>query len=319
MAALVVVGSLNQDLIFRTGQFPAPGETRLGQYSTCLGGKGLNQAVAAARMGVETAMIGAIGPDSHGETARNFLQQEGIAAHLQRVEDSHTGVASITVDDSGENLIVVAAGANAALSEAHVQSLESTIAEARVLLVQMEVNPAAVLAALQLAREHGVFTVLNPAPLREDIPEEIWQWADLITPNETEFAWYLKQHRQLELHPDYWMEAEAQLHAFSRTLSPAACILTLGQMGALAAVDDDAEQAFRVLPEAVEAVDTTGAGDAFSGALAAGLAEQLDHGLTPDWPALLQRASQVAALAVERPGTTTAFPTREQVQQRFGA
>lgn len=318
MAALVVVGSLNQDLIFRTGQFPAPGETRLGQYSTCLGGKGLNQAVAAARLGVETAMIGALGPDSHGEMVRDFLQQEGISAHLQLVEHSHTGVASITVDDGGENLIVVAAGANAELSPAHVQSLESMIAEAQVLLVQLEINPVAVMAALQLARKHGVFTVLNPAPLREDVPEDIWQWADLITPNETEFAWYLKQHRRLELHPDYWMETEAQLHTWSRQLCPAACVITLGQMGALAAVDADAEQAFRILPEMVQAVDTTGAGDAFSGALAAGLAETRACGQAPDWPTLLQQATRVAALAVEKPGTTTAFPTRAQVQQRFG-
>ncbi len=318
MASVVVVGSLNQDLIFHTPQFPAAGETRLGQFSSCLGGKGLNQAVAAARQGAETTLIAALGQDVFAEQARTFLAREGMHTALEVVEAAHTGVASITVDDSGENLIVVAAGANARLSPAHVQAQETVIAEADVLLVQLEVNPEAVLAALQLARQHGVFTVLNPAPLREDVPEDIWQWADLITPNETEFAWYLKQHRQLELHPDYWMETEAQLHTWSRQLSPAACVITLGQMGALAAVDDDGEQAFRVLPEMVEAVDTTGAGDAFSGALAAGLAETRAGGKTPDWPALLQQASRVAALAVEKPGTTTAFPTRTQVQQRFG-
>ncbi len=318
MAILAVAGSLNQDLIFHTAQFPAAGETRLGRFSSCLGGKGLNQAVAAARQGVTTRFIAAVGDDLFAEQARDFLQREGIQACLQTVADAHTGVAGITVDDSGENLIVVAAGANDHLSVEHVQAQREAITGAHVLLVQLEAAPEAIVTAMELARQAGVFTLLNPAPLRQDVPAEVWQLADLITPNETEFAWYLKQQHGLELHPDYWMEPETQLHAWARRLSPAGCVLTLGSMGALVAVSDDPEQAFRALPEPVQAIDSTGAGDAFSGALAAGLARQRAAGEVPDWPALVQQAGRVAALAVERPGTTTAFPTLDEVKQRFG-
>ena len=316
MPALVVVGSLNRDLIFRTTQFPAPGETRLGRFDSCMGGKGLNQAVAAARLQVGTAFIAAVGADGFAEEARRFLQTEGIDARLQQVDTAHTGVAGITVDGSGENLIVVAAGANAALSAEHIHHQAELIAGARVLLVQLEAGLKAVEAAMRLAREHGVFTVLNPAPIREDVPDSLWQLADLITPNETEFAWYLRQRTGVELHPDYWLEREAQLHAWSRELSPAGCILTLGSMGALVAVDPDPDKAFRVLPEVVDAQDTTGAGDAFSGALAAWLARH--EGQAPDWEMPVRQATRVAALTVEQPGTTRAFPSLEQLQQRFG-
>lgn len=312
MGKVVVVGSLNQDLIFSTMQFPAPGETRLGEFSACLGGKGLNQAVACHRMEVDTHFITAMGADSFADNARAFLSDENLAFTAQVHQSTHTGAASIVVDGHAENLIVVAPGANAALGVEFMNEQEQLIAQADVLLVQLEVNISAVQRALEIATENQVFRICNPAPIREDVPPGLWQMVDLVTPNESEFSHYLKQHFQIEPQPDFWFEPEEQLHEWCNAWGVENVIITLGQFGCFVSRLNDIENAYRVLPPETEAKDTTGAGDAFSGALAAALSQN-----NQDIRSAVKQAVNVSALSVETVGTTPSFPTLSRYKERF--
>src|SRR5687767_11939322 len=188
MADVVVVGSYNHDHVWRTPQFPRPGETRLGTFTSGPGGKGFNQAVAAARQGARTAFIGALGEDAIGDAMLTLGAQEGLELRVERHADAATGTAAILLDGGGQNLIVVGPGANARLSVAHVEAQASLIGTARVLLTQHEVNPAATQRAVDLARASGTLTVHNPAPPLADEDGVLLQRVDVLTPNETEFA-----------------------------------------------------------------------------------------------------------------------------------
>jgi ribokinase len=320
-AQVVVVGSFNHDHVWTTGRFPQPGETRMGRFASGPGGKGFNQAVAAARQGAATLFIGAIGRDALGEAAIALAASEGIDGRWQQVAGEATGSAAILLDGSAQNMIIVAPGANAALSPAQVEAQQDAIRAARVLLTQQEVHPAASLRAQAIARAAGLVCIHNPAPPLDRSADRLLDGADIVTPNESEFAALLAARGLAEgIDPAILATlADEVLHAHCRRLGVPTVVLTLGAAGAFISHADpalrgDAEPYYRVAAEAVRAVDTTGAGDAFNGALAAHLA--LDPGTA--LREAVQQATRVAGLAVETHGAALGMPRADEVRRRFG-
>jgi len=317
MGKVVVVGSFNVDHVWRCEQLPAPGATLAGQYESGPGGKGFNQAVAARRAGADATFICALGEDAGGALARCVADADGLLLLAQASHDP-TGTAGIYVDHAGRNSIVIGAGANAALSADFIAAQAVQIGNARVVLTQLESPLAAVACALRLARQHGVATILNPAPANAATTAELLALADILTPNETEFAALLARHADTHIAADQVATlADAELHALCRRLSAsmtgaaATLIITLGAHGAFVShaaqhLRGDAHHACRIAAEPAQAVDTTGAGDAFTGALAASLAQAgarpfIDH---------VRFANRYAARATEQPGAAAAMPWR---------
>jgi len=282
-----VVGSANLDLVATTDRLPRPGETVLGaEFRQHPGGKGLNQAVAAARSGATVAFVGAIGADDAGTTLRAVLDAESIdATGVTVIEDVPTGRALITVDRDGENVIVVAPGANGALANAHVPA-------ARVVLAQLEIPAAAVLAALRGARNAGATTILNPAPAPGgELDAALLEVVDVLVPNEHEVELLGGVTRLLD--------------AGVRTV-----IVTRGADGA--EVRSAAQQWTQSSLE-VDVVDTTGAGDAFCGSLAARLAAGDDLRMAVEW------AVAAGALAATVAGAVPSLPWSEAIAARVGS
>lgn len=291
---VVVVGSLNLDLVVPVARHPAPGETVLGgDYARHPGGKGANQAVAAARLGRRVAMIGCVGDDDAGRVLTSVLDANRVdTAGVRVVDGVPTGLALITVDDRAENAIVVSPGANARLSVDDVAIAGPTIAGAAVVLLQLEVPDEAVTAAAQAAE--GI-VVLNPAPARP-LPPALLARTDVLVANRTELALLADAEEPADL------DAVA---ALARALqSPSAVIVTLGADGALVVEGDSVAHvpAVQVTP-----VDTTAAGDAFCGALADALAGSSDLVQAAGW------AARVAAVAVTRRGAQPSLPARNEV------
>ncbi|HEX9258386.1 MAG TPA: ribokinase, partial [Acidimicrobiales bacterium] len=260
---VVVVGSLNLDLIVRASRLPERGETVLGSTSTtAAGGKGLNQAVAAARQGARTVIIGAVGSDAYGDELVAMAGAEGIdVSAVTRHLHAGTGVAHISVEDSGANTIVVVPRANGTVDTGLVGRHADVIARAAVLLVQLEIPLDGVRTAIELARAAGVAVVLNPAPARP-LPHDLLALCDVVVPNESEAA-LLTGH-------DTTSEAGATASARALVaMGAGAAIVTLGHRGAVVATAEGASQLVRPFP--VAARDSTAAGDAFCGTLAAGL------------------------------------------------
>lgn len=320
MTDVVVVGSYNHDHVWRTPQFPVPGETRLGIFFSGPGGKGFNQAVAAARQGVRTAFVGALGADTIGDAALALAAREGIEARVERHTDAATGTAAILLDANGQNLIVVGPGANGVLSVAHIEAQANLIGTARVLITQHEVNPAATRRALELARAAGTLTLHNPAPPLEDEDGELLDRIDILTPNETEFTHLLARCAGAPVSADELVVLQdMQLHALCRKLGVPTVVLTLGARGVFVSHDDDdargdVEAFYRIPVEAVTPLDTTGAGDAFSGALAAALGFARERPFRD----AVRHANRVAGLSIESHGAAAAMPTRAEVRSRFG-
>lgn len=307
MSSVVVVGSFVQDLSFSTQSFPAPGETRIGLFKTGPGGKGFNQAVACNRVGVDTVFIGAIGNDSFGKDVRSFIASEKLSAELQVVDDAASGAASIVVNANAENLIVVALGANDHLSAGFIKQHQAHISSSRVVLCQVENNLDATRQTLQTARNAGVTTILNPAPINADIDLELVQLADILVPNETEFS-FLMQHLYDTRLPDaYWLTSDEELHGYCRKSGIATVILTLGDKGCF--YSSESGEFSRMAAASVTPVDTTGAGDAFNGGLAAGLVH-----FGGDMQRALQFANVVAGLSTQKQGTAPAMPLQKEVQ-----
>jgi ribokinase len=296
---ICVVGSSNIDLTFRAARLPRPGETLPGHgFQLGFGGKGANQAVMAARLGAQVRMVSRVGRDVFGEQTLAHYRAEGIdTSHVRADAERPTGVASIVVDDEARNCILVVAGANGALSPADVRAAAEAIRTADVLLCQLEVPVETTGEALRLARAAGVRTVLNPAP-GLPLPDELLALADLCVPNETEVE------ALTGLPAATPPEAEAAARALLRR-GPGTVIVTLGRRGALVV---DAKAAQHVPGAEVEAVDTTGAGDAFIGALAVALADGRPLAEA------VRRANLLAALSVTRPGTQTSFPRRDEAE-----
>ncbi len=310
MTRVVVVGSFNVDHVWRCESLPVPGATLSGEYASGPGGKGFNQAMAARRAGVDTVFVCALGIDAGGQLARVLTAADGIDLRDQPSE-APTGTAGIFVDAAGRNSIVIGPGANAALDVAHIGAQAAAIAESRVLLVQLESPIAAVLHALALAGEAGVARVLNPAPANAPATAELLASADILTPNETEFSALVARHTAMAIPADAVSTAgDDALHLLCRALHPAGTVvITLGAMGsfvshAAGALRGDAEAHYRVAAAKAQAVDTTGAGDAFNGALCASMA------LRPGMAFAIHAgfASRYAARSTESVGAAVAMP-----------
>ena len=301
---IVVVGSANTDMIVRVPHIPRPGETVLGsEFRTAAGGKGANQALAAARAaggGCEIVFIGRVGDDTFGKKARADLEAEGIRTDFLVTDtDSPSGVALITVDDKGENAIAVAPGANAVLSAADMDRAAGIIAASSLLLIQLEIPMAAVVRAVEIAAENGVPVMLNPAPVPSaGIGEALLRNLAWLTPNETEaeILTGIRVHDQAELDA----AADALL---DRGVD--AVLMTLGADGVFSATR---KERFRTPAFSVQAVDTTAAGDVFNGALAIALVE--GNPLHES----VQFANAAAALSVTRPGAQPSIPGRDEIE-----
>ncbi|MCA0393698.1 MAG: ribokinase [Proteobacteria bacterium] len=321
MPRVVVVGSFNVDHVWTCPALPRPGETLIGQYHTGPGGKGFNQATAAARAGADAVFVCALGDDAGGQLARSLAAANGIDLRAQ-ASDAPTGTAGIYVDEAGGNSIVIGPGANAALSEAFIAGQADAIAGAKIVLAQLESPVESVYEAMRLARAAGIKTLLNPAPANAESSRELLAVADVLTPNETEFAALLARHTGERIDADDVQGLDdARLHRLCRTLLPrGTVVVTLGGAGAFVSHREDKRRGdevdhYRVPAAPADVVDTTGAGDAFNGALAASLAH------TPNTPFAehLAFAARYAALSTEREGAALSMPTREELQRRFEA
>ncbi|MGC8627429.1 MAG: ribokinase [Acidimicrobiales bacterium] len=294
-STVVVVGSLNLDHVVRVERLPVPGETIAGgSYLSVPGGKGLNQAVTAARQRAPVAMVGCVGDDRAGELLRAVVSSEGISTSaLRTLRGVPSGTALITVAKDGANTIVVAAGANALLGVEDVQAASNLLGPGAVVLAQLEVPLAVVEAALLAARQRGATTVLNPAPASAPLPLRLLSLVDVLVPNETEACALSGKPTALE--------AAAWLVAHGCR----AVLVTVGKKGALLAQPGSPVLALGAYE--VTAVDTTAAGDAFCGVLAVALA----RGRTITEAA--QRASAAGALATTVAGALPSLPTSDDV------
>jgi ribokinase len=291
---IVVVGSANTDMMVRSEHLPARGETVLGEkFVMTAGGKGANQAVAAARLGAEVTFVARLGHDMFGDRSLAGYQAEGINTdYIVRDDEEASGVALIVVDEAAENIITVAPGANGRLSAEDVRAAERAIAEADGVLLQLEVPLEAVRTAIELARRHRVRVILNPAPARA-LPDDVLRGIDVLTPNENEAAKLIGE------------QVDSALEALIAR-GPGSVVMTRGAAGC-EVISDEMRQ--HVPGFRVEAVDTTGAGDCFNGALAVALARGLKM------IDAARYANAAAALAVTRFGAQVAMPTDEEVRE----
>lgn len=284
MARIVVVGSINMDLVTTVGRRPEPGETVSGEgFALVPGGKGSNQAIAARRAGGEVDFVGAVGDDVFAEALERVLLEAGVGTSRLRRVDGPSGVAAIVVDGGGENSIIVVGGANSRMTSLDAADL-AVIANADVLLCQLEIPVETVLMAARHARANGAVVVLNPSPVRE-LPGEIWAAVDIAVVNEGEAA-----------------ELGAALDAVPHVIT------TLGAAGAVYRGLDG-----RKIPHPgvkVEVVDTTGAGDTFTGALAAHWHEGAERALA--W------ACTAGALATTKLGASASIPMFEEIERALG-
>ncbi len=295
---LLVFGSINVDLLFKVASLPRPGETVLcPDYELAAGGKGANQATAAARAGAAVRMVGHVGDDSFGRFARQALAAARVDCAAIALSRRATGIAVIGIDQGAENQIMVASGAN--LDTDAVQVADPELAPGVTVLCQNELRPAASFALFERAKARGARTILNLAPAGA-VPPSVLSLIDLLVVNEVEGRTVAGG------------AGGAEVTAFARALATAhdlTCIVTLGAEGALAI---GPKSALRVAALPVEPVDTTGAGDAFVGVLAASL--DLGHELG----AALRRAAVAAGLACTRLGAQTSQPTAAEIEARLG-
>lgn len=296
---IAVIGSLNLDMVVYTGRIPRPGETVMGRrFKQVPGGKGGNQADAAAKLGAEVFMIGCVGDDAMGLLLKNSLEADGVNVDSVLVSKAAaTGIAAIIVEDSGNNAITVAPGANFELSVQDIEALSPVIKRAKVVLLQLEVPIETVRGALKKGKQAGSITILNPAPAAE-LDEEIYGYTDILTPNETE----------LEFLTGKKTETLEQVETAGRLLVDRGVkeiIVTLGQKGCMHMNKAGMKhyEAYKVRP-----VDTTAAGDGFNGALAVAI----DRGETIG--AAIDFAMKVGAMTVTKEGAQTSLPLKKQVE-----
>lgn len=295
---IVVIGSINMDLVLRVPRMPLPGETLTGgAFRTIPGGKGANQAVACARLSgkvagaQQVAMVGCVGDDAFGATLRAALVGDGIIdSHITTLPGVASGIASILVDDNGQNSIVIAGGANDLLSPAHIDAAKELIEQADIVVLQLETPMATVVHAIKLARSLGKTVVLNPAPAAS-LPDGVLELVDYLIPNEIEAAMLAG------VSPE-GADAKA-LAAALQKLGSDNVIITLGSKGVHAALYGGD---FTFPAEVVQAVDTTAAGDTFIGGFVAGLASGMDEAEA------IQQGQRAAAWSVTKPGAQTSIP-----------
>ncbi|MER6376240.1 ribokinase [Streptomyces sp. RLB3-17] len=291
MTHIAVLGSTNMDLVAYVAKAPQRGETVTGrEFRTIPGGKGANQAVAAAHAGSDVSMIGAVGADAFGSQLRTTLEHSGVDTDHLRTTEGPSGTAHIVVDDEGGNEIVVIPGANGTVDHL-APGDEALIAGADALLLQLEIPLAAVLAGAEAARRHGVRTILTPSPV-QSLPPELLASIDLLVPNEHEAA-------ALTGLTDPRDAATALLDQVPEV------VVTLGAAGSLYA--SRGAEPFTVPAPRVTAVDSTGAGDTFVGTLAVALAEGRPMRAALAW------ASTAASMSVQRPGASSSMPYRSEI------
>ena len=296
---VAVFGSINVDTTYHMERFPEPGETLAAKdKSSAPGGKGANQAVAAARSGSQTYFIGMVGTDAEGKFMREALQADGIdTSHIGNDSHHGTGTALVTLDANGQNDIMVYGGANQAMTTANLKDLDALMEEVDFLVTQFETPQEVALAAFKTAKAHDVITVLNPAPAKEILPE-LLAYTDVIAPNETESA--LLSGIEITDEASLVQTAQAfQAKGVTTTL------ITLGSKGAFFATKDD----HGIVPAfKVKAVDTTAAGDTFLGALIS----QLDPTMT-NLADAIRYAQRASSLTVQRMGAMPSIPTEAEV------
>jgi ribokinase len=304
MSTAVVVGSCNLDLIVRVPQLPLPGETVLGGDVVARpGGKGANQAVAARRLGADTVFLGAVGNDEFGQTLRGALAREELDLRHLAVVDGPTGVALVVVDPAASNQITVAQGANRHLRDDHLAVLERLLTPGSVLLMQLEIPLRACLTAARAARDAGATVVLNAAPVPGRADHDIDRLlaaTDVLVVNESEARSLAAAPAPASADADRWLAVAGEL---SRSGPPAA-IVTLGSSGAVAS---DQGASFHIPAYRVDPIDTTGAGDAFCGALTSALVEK-----RPLADAV-RRGCAAGALATTALGAQSGMPTRAEL------
>jgi ribokinase len=301
--AIAVFGSVNMDLTTFVPRLPRPGETLFGRsFLTVPGGKGANQAVAAARLGARVSLFGRVGQDSFGDQHLSALEREGVDIEGVYRDGRHsTGLAVISVDDAGENCIIVIAGANMAVDEADVARLSASLEGTRVLLLQQEVPLEANVAAAAAARRRGIAVVLDPAPARE-MPQELYPLIDVITPNEREVEPLLG-------HTISSVAEAAEALSQIRKRGVASAVIKMGGRGAVYETETDRGHipAFPVVP-----VDTVAAGDAFNAGLAVALVEGRD------FPEAVRWGAAAGALAVTQAGAMPSLPRRADMLRLLG-
>ena len=302
MGKILVIGSLNVDMVMKVDHMPVAGETILSDgMKLVAGGKGANQACAAGRLGTDVIMLGAIGNDAYGEMQRQSLLQSGVdVSGLLTKENVSTGTAFITVNKEGNNSIVVVQGANAQFTPEDIEAHRNLIEECEIVILQLEIPMDTVLYAVKLARKLGKIVLLDPAPAPEHFPEELYQYIDIIKPNESELS-RLTGIADAQNH----LEEAVQIlkdHGVKNVL------VTLGGEGAY--LDAENKTAVHIPAKKVKVVDTTAAGDSFTAALAAMILD----GKTLEEAA--EFANQVSAIVVTREGAQDSIPTLQEVLKK---
>ena len=307
---VAIVGSFNVDHVWRVTTLPQAGATLGGEYACGPGGKGFNQAVAAQRAGCKASFICAMGDDLGAQLARALCTADGIDLHDARC-DAPTGTAGIYVDAQGRNSIVIGAGANAMLEAGFVARTLASLEGVAVVLVQLESPLDSITSALEHGRAIGATTILNPAPANVTISGTMLELADILTPNETEFTALLGRHVGERIDADAVSGIDQQrLHGLCRQLGhDSSVVLTLGASGCFVSHPDnnlrgDDTSCYRIGAEPARAVDTTGAGDAFNGALAASLALLPQRAFAEH----VRFATRYAGQSTEREGAALAMP-----------
>jgi len=308
MPDILVVGSLNADLVVRAPRFPQPGETISGEDLQFIpGGKGANQAVATARLGSSVAMLGRVGKDNFGDFLLNNLKSNNVDSQLVQRDDASTGTAIIVVDSNGQNSIVLSAGANGKVNPADVES--ASFLHHKLLLLQLEIPTPTVLSAARRAKENNLRVILNPAPAKE-IPDDLIALADFIIPNETELR--LLTSMNVNDIPSIEKAAQVLLQRGARNV-----IVTLGSKGVLIV---DKYTSKHVDTYQVNVVDTTAAGDAFIGGFAARLLESDSllsdmRELAPAIQNAVRYGCACGALATTKFGAQPSLPTKQEVER----
>lgn len=299
-----------QDLTFACEEFPRAGETIMARLAGGQGGKGSNQAIACGRTGVRTAFVGAMGQDGFAGQVAGFYRRERIGCHLALKPGQATGTAVILINRDGQNEIVIEPGANARLAPADVP--RRLLTQARVVVTQLESNQATTAHVLRIAREAGVTTILNPAPMRADFKPALLRHVDILIPNESEFVAMIRV--RLGLRGRAFDEKALQamswetLHGLCRQVGVPTVIVTLGRRGCFISEPDG--HFFIPAHRGLRVVDTTGAGDAFCGGFAAGLIRHKGEII-----AAARLGTAVAALSITKPGAAFAMPTRGELDR----
>ncbi|MGK7934737.1 MAG: ribokinase [Xenococcaceae cyanobacterium] len=292
--SVVVFGSINIDLVVEVSHLPVKGETVIGnRFFISTGGKAANQAVALAKLGIPVHLIGQIGDDSFGQTLLQNLKTAGVKTDKITINPhTHSGIASITVDEQGQNTITCAAGANRLVGEQELAQLRALLPKTKVVMLELGVPLSSILAAARDARASGCCLILDPAPAKSNLPDELYRLVDIITPNEVEAS-------QLVGFTVDGVTTARQAATFLHQMGARKVIITLGNQGAFCSTQ---EESFWVKPIPVKVVDAVAAGDAFNGALAAALASGKSLREAVEW------GNIAGALSVTKNGAQPSLP-----------